>query len=70
MSLYKHSTKEEGEEEEGAKKANKLSAKDVKVEFKSRALKVSIKDKNGQSVPIFKIALAGVELVVLCALLY
>ena len=67
MSLYKHNspiTAQEVVKDEGDKKTNKLPAKDVKVEFKSRALKVSIKDKNGQLVQIFNIALAGEELFV------
>ena len=63
MSLYPI-TAQEVVKDEGDKKTNKLPAKDVKVEFKSRALKVSIKDNNGQLVQIFNIALAGEELFV------
>ena len=65
VSLYKHSTASHDDGValqgvEGAVKASKLSAKDIKVEFKSRALKVSVKVQNGQLVPILNVALAGI----------
>ena len=59
VSLYKHSIPTDSQGEDGVVKAGKLSAKDVKVEFKSKALKVSVKAQNGQFMPILNVALAG-----------
>ena len=59
VSLYKHSIPTGSQGEDGVVKAGKLPAKDVKVEFKSKALKVSVKAQNGQFMPILNVALAG-----------